>query len=80
MVLKADSASLQLATQELSGRLRSLTELSLPLNVVHDISSVSECVGLCDLHLLVDMLPTRGVHMSGLHWRTSHPSHACMLI
>jgi hypothetical protein len=62
--LQADDAGLRLAAQEFPGRLRSLTELSLPLNVVHDISSVSECVGLCDLRLLVDMHPIRkwGAH------------------
>ena len=78
--LKADDAGMRLAAQEFPGRLRSLTELSLPLNAVHDISSVSECVGLCDLRLLVDMHPIRkwGAH----EWAALAPltSLTCLVV
>jgi hypothetical protein len=37
----ADEASRQLAVQQYPGSLTSLTELSLPLSAVHDISSIS---------------------------------------
>ena len=50
---------MRLAVQQFPGHLTSLTELSLPLHVVHDISSVSGCVRLCDLRLLTDVCALR---------------------
>lgn len=46
-----DNAALQLAVQQFPGRLPSLTKLELPLGVLKDISSVSQCTRLRDLQL-----------------------------
>lgn len=46
-----DDAELQLAAQQFPGYLTALTELLLPLSVLHDCSNVSECVRLRDLQL-----------------------------
>lgn len=46
-----DNAALQLAVQQFPGRLPSLTKLELPLGVLQDISSVSQCTRLRDLQL-----------------------------
>jgi hypothetical protein len=46
-----DEAALELAALQFPGCLTSLTELQLQVETVHDISSVSECIGLQDLQL-----------------------------
>lgn len=47
----------RLAVQQFPGLLTSLTELWLPLSAVHDIRSVSTCVGLRDLRLQAESHP-----------------------